>query len=1288
MQPITSRIPFIYFLFALLFPALAQAQMQNLVERSIVWNDPVEIENMQRFSFSEVRYRDGDFRPLHSRRLKLRKQVQNVNVSVVATSTSPLSTVEKTIFESLNIPSSELMQIDYGVSVERFQPYLIYSFVPFTLVNGEIHKVVSYELAWTITGTKKPRPKSSNYASHSVLASGDWYKIGVVVDGIYKIDLPFLEQLGVDVSNLAPGSVHVYGNGVGMLPEDNEGYRPDDLLENATGFYGNESDGSFDPSDYLLFYGKGPRKTYWSSRKMRQAFNAYSDTSYYFIKIDPNHTPKRMGTQPQSTLPSTQTVTSFNDHYYYNPDLVNFWESGKVWYGDTYNNIKSSYTYNFNIPNVTNDSLQIDARFAARSISTAVFKVSCQGKSASVGINATSSSSDYARQGTVSFRALPSSSSSPVTVNFNMQGVQTAEGWIDYLEINARRNLIMSGNQMEFRDVASVGTGEVSEFQLSGATGVTEIWETTQPTNVSKIDFTDGGLTKSFVVNTDSIRSFVAITNASGFQPMAFGKVQNQDLHALGYADLILVTPTKLTAQAADLADFHRSRGTSVHLVNINQIYNEFSSGMRDATAIRHFLRMFYFRAAGDPTQVPKSLLLFGDGSYDNKGRLGNSENLLPTYQSNYGELSKTITYTSDDYFVVLDDAAAFQPDDLLDMAVGRLPISTPTEAVNVVNKIKNYTLKGASFTGNGHSCSNTSQPSTFGDWKNKVMLVSDDEDGSTYVSHTENIANVIANKAPGMNLNKVHSDAYVQESTPGGERYPDVNAEIQSEVENGVLAVNYIGHGGEVGWAEERILDLGMIQGWSNTYHLPIFMTATCEFSRFDDPDRTSAGEYMVLNPNGGAIAMFTTWRLVYAGPNLVLNQKFYDTVFQRHSDGRPQTLGEIYMATKNTYATTAASDNGRKFGLLGDPALQLALPTHRVVTDKVNGVDVSMVTDTLKALSKVKLEGHLEDGQGNLLNGFDGVVYLTVFDKNKDFKTLSNNVSSPERTFQEQTSVLYKGKASVSNGLFAFEFVVPKDIDFQFGLGKLSYYADNGVEDATGYNKTIVVGGTNGNAPVDNEGPEIQLYLNDSNFVFGGYTNEKPVLLAFIADSNGVNTVGNSIGHDLIAVLDGNTSNAIVLNEQYESDVDTYQKGSVIYQFDDLSAGSHTLSLKAWDVYNNSSTAYTEFVVANSAEMALEHVLNYPNPFTTSTEFMLEHNQVCNSVDVSIQVFTASGRLVKTMQQQVNSEGFRVSGLMWNGTDDFGDKLARGVYMYKVKVTTPDGKKAEKFEKLVILK
>jgi len=660
--------------------------------------------------------------------------------------------------------------------------------------------------------------------------------------------------------------------------------------------------------------------------------------------------------------------------------------------------------------------------------------------------------------------------------------------------------------------------------------------------------------------------------------------------------------------------------------------------------------------------------LLIGDGSFDHKSVTAENINYVPTYQSD-NSLSPTRSFVTDDFFGLLDptDNVENSNSGLVDIGIGRLPVRSTQEAQTIVEKIKSYT-----------------NPENKGNWINSLCFIGDDEDNNIHMRDADRLATKVDTSYPYFFVNKIYLDAYPQESSAVYESYPEVQRLINDEINNGILIFNYTGHGGEDGLAHERVVSIDDIGSWVNFDKLTIFVTATCEFSRFDNHKYISAGELVLLNPKGGAIALFSTTRLVYSSPNYTLNNKFYDYAFKRDHNGNIRSLGDIIRLAKNAAGT---ENNKRNFTLLGDPALKIPIAKYNILTDSINHKSVAQYTDTLKALTKVTVHGHVEDNLGNPASSYSGIVYPLVLDKPRIINTLANDGGS-HMEFKVQNNILYKGKASITNGEFNFSFVVPKDISYRFGAGKISYYALSKSNNAKGHFDDFIIGGSNSNAEEDNIGPAVNLYMNDENFVSGGITDENPKFFAVLTDSSGINTVGNGIGHDITAILDDNTNSLIVLNDYYESDIDNYQKGKIEYLFSELDEGEHTLKLKVWDVYNNSSEEEMEFIVAESEKLAIKNLLNYPNPFTEQTAFYFDHNRPNEDLKILIQIFTVSGKLVKTISTIINSNAFRSEPINWNGLDDFGDKIGRGVYVYQIKVRTIDGETVTETEKLVILK
>lgn len=1209
--------------------------------------------------------------PVFFKKIKINTDgsVQAKIVNAVYQSLNPVSALEN----SKNV-SSEI-KVNAKVNHIRKQPFVIIQFVPIRKnVSGNFEKLISFDLEINIIPGLAKKVAGKNYASNSVLAMGEWYKIAVDKDGVYKIDNAFLRNTGMDVDNINPKNIRIYGNGGGLLPEDNSKPRYDDLVENAIEVVG-ESDEQFNTDDYILFYAQAPDRWYFddSSKKFYHQKHYYSSSNYYFINVDLG-AGKRIQTQPSSSSSPTNTITAFDDYLFHEQDNINFIQSGREWYGEQFDNTSSQNFY-FNFPNIiTNSPVYVNCNLAARSTNgSSNFSLSANGNlllsfnMEGVAIN------PYAPFVSTNTKSGTFNSNQPnITINLTYDHPTGSTGWLNYIELNARRQLIMNGSQMQFRDVNSVGAGNISEFILSNISNNVSIWDITIPLDVKKQNFSFNVSSADFVLSTDYFREFIAFNNSNFLTPSFTEKVSNQNLHSLSLfpTQMLIITPSELASEANRLADFHRTNDKlTVAVVDQKQIFNEFSSGATDISAVRDFIKMFYDRAGTDTSKIPKYLLLFGDGSYNNKNLGYNENNFIVTYETNnsYHLLS---SYTSDDFFGFLDDDEGGNITDTnagLDIAIGRLPVGTANDAKNVVNKIINY---------------NT--PSTFGNWRNNLCFVADDEDDTLHIGQANQLSDKVSREYPVYNADKIFLDAYPQIATPGGGRYPAANDALNKKVYAGLLILNYTGHGSENSWSGERVLDVSDIILWENSDKLPLVITATCSFSRYDNPSKTSAGEYFLLNPSGGAIGLLTTARAVFAGDNFNLNTSFYDQVFTP-VNGKMQTLGEIIM---NTKINTAQNDNNRKFTLLGDPAMKLAYPIENVVTTEINKKSIKLTTDTLKALSKITISGEVRDNNNIKMNNFNGILYATIFDKSYSVTTLKNDAGSGSYTFSLQNKNIYKGKASVNNGTFQFTFIVPKDIAYQFGNGKISYYAKDSFIDAHGYYDQVVIGGTADSAASDNKGPEVKLFLNDEKFIFGGLTNENPILIVKLSDENGINTAGSGIGHDIVGIMDDEEKNTLMMNDFYEAELDNYQKGKAAYPLAHLKDGTHTISVKAWDTYNNSGTGYTEFVVAESAELALRRVLNYPNPFTTNTTFFFEHNRPGDRLKVTLQIFTITSKLIKTFYRDIQSSSTLVDDIEWDGLDDFGDKIGRGVYIYRLSVVGSDGNKESQFQKLVILR
>ena len=1251
---------------------------QDVKPRKLNWVSSTE--------FDRAIYPDGKGSlPYYSERLPWMEDQKTVpRIFFTNVQYEPVNTAD-TAWKNMNVKDlKETIEISTTIQYERKRSFAVFRFIPFRKNpdSGRIERLVNFTPEIKTTDQPDVPLKISGsthgYASRSALATGRWYKMQVSVTGIQKLTYADLKKIGIQ----NPDNVRIYGNGGLQLPYDSSIDRPDDLIENPV-YFDKGTDGQFGEGDFILFYATGA--TTWKYDPAKKIFNhrihLYSDFTYYFITEDLGQG-KRVTLNAGNLVPQT-TVTSYHAFDYREKDSINLLISGRQWCWTNFSReLRAGFNFNF-AHHIAGEPVKVTSSLWARSAKTSsnsrfyLYNGETQFETVELaGVYTNNYEALYAST------AISNSSFTPdgdgIRINFQfVPSNPAAEGWLDYITLNTRCNLIFDGVQLSFRETKDTGNGKVVNYQIAQATSNDLVWDVTYPGDIQQqtLQPYTGGV--EFVAAADQIREYVVFDPKSTAFPVpvysgdGLGLIANQDLHGLQCPDMVILVHDDLIAYARQLADFHKTHdGLTTLLVSPAQIYNEFSSGIPDVTAIRDFLKMFYDRSTPGSFKL-KYFLLFGDGSYDNKNSTKEYRTYLPTYQS-LESLYPTSSYLTDDFFGLLDTGEDIEAG-LLDIGIGRFPVVSEFEASVMIDKINRY-YSSASL----------------GDWRNLVCFIGDDEDGNTHMRDANTLADLLKVEHPAFNIDKIFLDAFQQVTLPTGDRYPEVNRAIADRMKKGALIMNYLGHGSARGLAHEEILITSDIKNWENPERFPLFMTATCEFSRFDNPLLVSSGEWVLLNPNGGGIALFSTTRLVYSSPNFILNREFYDYAFNRDEQGKRLTLGDIMRLTKNAVGD---EQNKLNFTLLGDPALTLAYPGYGVTMTQINGKPVSEFRDTLKALSNVSISGFVNDLNGSKMSDFSGVVLPTVYDKEMTMTNLAND-GGPIMEFTVRNSILFRGKASVKNGDFTFNFIVPKDISYRIGTGKLSFYSNNSTDDAAGVNLNILIGGSSQSGIEDKTGPALGVFMNDTTFVSGGITNENPVLLARIKDASGVNTTSNGIGHDITAILDGNQQNLILLNDYYESDLDQYTSGSLKYPMSKLKPGDHTIRIKVWDIMNNSSESEISFSVKSSADLVLDHVLNYPNPFTTHTDFYFEHNQGQQALDVLLQVFTISGKLVKSFeflsadQTEIKPGSFRVGPIPWDGLDDFGDRIGRGTYFYRVKVRTSDGKSKEAFQKLVILK
>ena len=1100
-------------------------------------------------------------------------------------------------------------------------------------------------------------------ADDSVLSQGSWYKLSISSTGMYKLTYSDLASMGVDVAHINPKNIKMFHNGGGVLPKVNKDYYPDDLYEIPI-FVSGEDDGVFNDNDYILFYARGP--VVWQYYQTKQYYNhiknPYSDYSYVFLTIGEDEG-RRIQTATQLGSSTTTTVSEFLDYQVKDVDETNINNMGCTWFFDKFD-ITLERNYEFAFSNlITTRDVRVKAAMASRNSSSANVKYKYNDNLLYTKSFLNSTTYVYARYDSA---YLPKFKATGSPININVQYSRSASSsvaWMDYISINAWRQLKMTGDMMQFRNPECADESVVYEYQIQNATNAVKVWNVTDPRNPAMMNTTLSASTLSFKVNGDVNNQFVAF-NGNGFNKATFvGMVENQNLHALKDIDYLIITHPRFQAHAERLKEIHSTLDDLViEIVQPQYIYNEFSCGALDVAGIRNFIKMLYNNSSDE--HKLKYVLLFGDASYAYKNT---AECLMPSYES-FEACDINSSLVTDDFFVCLgdDEGNMEKGTSIIDIPIGRMPVMTTDQATDVLDKIEAYIAKNST---------------TMNSWRNVITLMCDDE-SNEFINYSERVANGINKWGGDVIVDKIYLDAYNQVATASGQRCPEINEAISNRIQKGTLVVNYYGHGGEIGLGDERILTIDDINSWSNMPLMPLFVTETCEFSRFDDHTRTSAGEMVFTNNKGGAIAMITTARTTGGSQNLLL--RTFQNMFQM-TNGEYKTMGEIYYYTKQDAAYYT-----KVFVLFGDPALRLAYPKNNVVLKKINGkpvtpaYDTICTNDTLKALSTIILQGEITDNFGEKMTDFNGIVRVSVYDKENTYKTKGDN-GWAQVDFKLRNSLLFDGKAKVENGEFTVSFMLPKDINYSYGKGLISFYATDYQTDANGQYGNIIVGGYDDTAIPDVDGPEARIFIDDTLFVNGGITNENPYFYAFVRDEHGINTTGTGIGHDITVTLSGATCKTYSLNSYYDAPFEINDYGTVAYRFYGLNEGWHRVSFRVWDIYNNSTTVTLDFTVIKSNTLVAQKAYNAPNPMTSYTNFYFEHNQKGN-LDITINIYNVSGQLVKTINDSRYGTDTRIDPVTWDGTSDSGMPLPNGVYIYNMVITNSNNEKEIGFSKLII--
>ncbi len=1127
-------------------------------------------------------------------------------------------------------------------------------FTRFVTTSIYMRKLLYFLLLLSTVCFELSAQSNNSFAHKSLLESGDWFKIKVDTSGVFKLTFDELQKIGIS----SPKDVRLYSYGGKNLPLYNNDYSFDDVNEIPIAVE-NGSDGIFNTGDFVYFFVEGPTTLDYDSvnNLFVHTQNSYSNYTYLLLTSSLGEG-KRVEIAEKTTHKIDYTTNSYDNYLFFEEDKCNLVSSGRRWYGNKMlPGNSTNCTFHFN-------NLQADTEIrgfvaiAGRKeygVGSTFFTLTTNGAEiANVNIPNSYTTYRYATYYCNTFNFSSKQNSIAINCKFNSPN-NTSEGYIDAIGLTAREKLIFNHKRQMFIQDAQSTNHKCTEVIISNASDL-KIWNISNVTCPKEVELTLNNEECRFTFEANkSIQRFVAFSTNKLRSPIIngtdVGPISNQNLHGMS-ADMIIVAPSNFIEQANRLSKLHHNHDKlNVAVVSIDEIYNEFSGGTPDVAAIRNFARQQHQHNVNF-----KYLLLFGDGTYDNRNILKSNQNILPTYQSAESE-SEAESYTSDDFFGMLDNDEG-ELTGTMNISVGRLPASTIDEAETIVNKIEAY-LSGK----------------TLGSWRNTIAFIADDEEDGVFVRTSEILSATISEQAPECNIAKIYIDAHKQESSSSGQTYPTANENIKKQIASGCSIIGYIGHGNPRKIAHETILSTSEVQELKNGEKYPILITASCEVGRFDDHKYTSLCECFLLNAEGGGIAALTSSRVAYNSGNTELANNFFKNAFNNNL-----RLGDIVRIAKNNTGGLSET-NKRCFVLLGDPALKINIPQNKVYVSQINGHAITEICDTLHALDTITISGYIIDKNGDLISK-NGTLQATIYDKPRQLSTLGNDEDSPIINFEIQNSIIYNGKASVEDGFFNLSFIAPKDINYSYGNGKISLYAIFDSTDANGYSSNIIIGGTNNNLSIsDFDGPEIQLFINDTTFIDGGFTNNNPLLLARIFDHSGINTTGNGIGHNITATIDNDASNKIILNEYYEGLINQSNCGELQYRLNNLSNGRHTLKLKVWDIYNNPSEAEISFVVKSQETVAIGNISCAPNPMNKHTTFTINHNQTASNTKVSIEIFDCSGRKVATVNGNCNNTKTQID---WN-TNSCTSELQDGIYIYRVKVSN-NNDESYKSAKLVI--
>ena len=1117
---------------------------------------------------------------------------------------------------------------------------------------------------------------SSHFAQSSRLAQGRWVKVAVDESGIYQITASDAQKWGFhDLSR-----VKVYGFGAMQMGDALESTLPDDLPQVPV----------LRTQDKILFYCCGPGK--WRDNNSMfwvLSQHPYATRSYYFIgeNDDPDVEPSRSDILPQGTIRNYAVGRLSHE-----VELVNPGETGRNILGEDFRT-DNSQSFKFSLDGlVDGSSVNVKSIFAAKTVggsSKVTYKYNGNNLANSSTIQAVSSTEPdhYHYRTAEANHAITLTGTKDLTYGISFSpGGTLYLARLDNITVNYDRQLSLSGiNSLEF---GTLYTAFNVQYEIGGAGADTRVWDVSTPWNPVEMNV---------IVNDDkalfsprSLSSSQFITFKPGAQypsPTMVEEVTNQDIHSEPTPDMIIIAPTEYMSQARTLAQLHESEDSMrVLVVDNNKVFNEFSSGTPDAMAYRLLCKRFYDRGTDESGHRLGYLLLMGNGYCDNRAITQAGKNLkypkLLVWESEYSA-DENESYTSDDIYGMLDDGARQSAN--MRIAVGRIPARSATDASIAVSKTVKYSTQAA-----------------YGNWKNNMLNVADDGDGGAHWRHGEWVIDTIAAHGGENTLfTRVFLDNFEEISDGSGSKYPEARKKMFKALNEGVLWWNYSGHGGPTGWTNDGLLMTTDVENNLFYNHLPILFAATCEFSRHDGVS-PSCGENVVLNPNGGAVAMVCPPRLVYMTENRFFNLKAAEKMYERDSNGQIMRLGDILIYAKNNIIS--GKSNAMRYVLYGDPALRPAMPKHKAVIDQINGKAIDPDNmPVLQARQTMTISGHIEDMKGNKASAFNGQIETSLFDCEK---SVSYSYTTQRRdpvtqqlvdydsvqTYEERQNKLAINVSKVNNGDFSIKLVIPSEVtvsydNFRPSLVSLYAYDPENKVDATGSCDSFYIYGYDETVEGDSNGPDISyMGLNSTAFKDGDDVNESPLFIAQVSDESGINFSSAGVGHNMTLTLDDNNTFSDVSSYYTAVEAQEGSAGTINYGLTDLTTGRHTLRLKVWDVFNNSSEKTINFNVVAGLKPDIDDIKAYPNPASTTTSFVVTHNRPEATVTITIEVFNLMGQRVWSTTQSGRSTMFSSFPITWDLTDYSGTRLQRGIYLYRASISTDGHHESTKTRKLAI--